>query len=407
LVLKVDVPASLVHGEVDEGFGPVADAFRRNFAAGLEVGAACAVYRQGRPVVDLWGGYRDGIRRLPWRRDTMVSLFSATKGVAAVAMAVGHSRGLFELDVPVARYWPGFGVAGKEGITVRQLLAHQAGLPYLDRKLDLDTVADHARLGRLLEQQRPVWEPGTRHGYHAVTLGWYESQLLARTDAQGRTIGRYLADEVTGPLGVAFHIGLPDEVADERLATIHSFKPPEMLLHLGDMPSSVLIGMLNPRGSLSRAMRMLPALMDPAAWNRRSTLRIEVPSVNGTGEVRGLAAIYGELAVGGERVGITAATMAELTRPAVAPSGGARDVALRVDNAYAMGFLKPSTTLPFGRSPAAFGTPGGGGSLGFADPQTEIGYAYGMNRLGFHFPVDPREGAIRRALYRVLDGPLP
>jgi CubicO group peptidase (beta-lactamase class C family) len=263
MVLRVDVPVELINGDVEDGFGPVADAFRRNFEAGLEVGAACTVFVAGRKVVDLWGGYRDGHRRLPWLADTMVSVYSATKGTAAVAMAVAHARGWFDLDTPVAAYWPGFAANGKEAITVRQLLAHQAGLPYLDAKLDLEVAADHDRLGRLLEQQRPVWEPGTRHGYHAVTLGWYESQLLSRVDPQGRTIGRFLADEVAAPLGAAFHIGLPDDIPDERIAKIHAFRPAEMLLHLRDMPRSVLVGMLNPRGPLSRAMRMLPGLMDP------------------------------------------------------------------------------------------------------------------------------------------------
>jgi CubicO group peptidase (beta-lactamase class C family) len=150
VVLTVEVPSGLLHGDVDEGFGAVADAFRRNFTNGSEVGAACAIHLEGRKVVDLWGGYRDGRRRLPWQQDTLVSVFSATKGMAATAMAVAHSRGLFELDEPVASYWPAFAAGGKAMITVRQLLAHQAGLAVLDHRVALATAGDHDRLGSIL-----------------------------------------------------------------------------------------------------------------------------------------------------------------------------------------------------------------------------------------------------------------
>jgi CubicO group peptidase (beta-lactamase class C family) len=404
VVLRVQVPPDLVCGDVDEGYGAVADAFRRNFARGEEIGAACAIYRDGRPVVDLWGGYRDGRVRSVWETDTMVSVFSSTKGMAGAAMAVAHARGLFDLDERVASYWPEFGTNGKEAITVGQLLAHQAGLAVLDRKVTLELVSDHDRLGAILARQRPMWPPGTRHGYHAVTLGWYESQLLSRVDPQGRTLGRFFAEEVATPLEAEFHIGLPDDVPDERIATIHAFKPPEMLLHLGKMPRRVLLGMLNPRGVLSRSMRCFPELMRPDAWNRRETLRVEVPSVNGTGEPRAIARVYGALATGGGRLGITAPTMAELEQPGSEPTSGPRDVALGLAGSYAMGFLKPSPAMRFGSSSRAFGTPGGGGSLGFADPDAAVGYAYAMNRLGFHMPVDPRELALRQAFYTSIGG---
>jgi CubicO group peptidase (beta-lactamase class C family) len=405
MVLRVEVPADLVRGDVDEGYGAVADAFRRNFADGQEVGAACAIYRDGRPVVDLWGGYRDGHDKTVWEADTMVSVFSATKGMAGAAMAVAHSRGLFDLDEPITTYWPEFATNGKETITVRQLLAHQAGLPLLDRKVTLELVADHDRMGAILAAQRPIWPPGTRHGYHAVTLGWYESQLLSRVDPKGRTLGRFFADEVAAPLHAAFHIGLPDTVPDERIATIHAFKPPEMLLNLGKMPRQVLMGMLNPRSVLSRSMRCFPELLQPEAWNRRESLRVEAPSVNGTGEPRATARVYGAFAAESDQLGVGPTTAGELEGPPAEPAAGSRDAVLGLDGGYAMGFLKPSPAMRFGSSSRAFGTPGGGGSLGFADPDAGVGYAYAMNRLGFHMPVDPRELAIRDAFYATIGGP--
>ncbi len=319
-------------------------------------------------------------------------------------MAVAHARGWFELDAPVADHWPAFATNGKQDITVRQLLAHQAGLVAPDRRVDLALAADHDRLGALLAGARPAWEPGTRHGYHGVTLGWYESQLLSRVDPRGRTLGTFFADGVATPLGAAFHIGLPDEVTDDAVATFHAFSPPEMLLHLGAMPRTVLMGMLNPGSMVMRMMRALPVVVDPDALNRRKTLRVEVPAFNGIGQPRAMARIYGAFASGGAELKITPGTLHELTGPAVTPSGGPRDVVLGIDGAYAMGLLRPISGMRFGSSDRSFGAPGGGGSLGFADPDARIGYAYAMNRMGFHMPVDPRELALRRAFYTAIGG---
>ena len=159
MVLRVQVPGELIAGDVEEGYGKVADAFRRNFAVRDEIGAACTIYQEGRKVVDLWGGYRDGRTREPWRADTLVLVFSTTKGMASAAVAVAHSQGLFELDAPVAAYWPEFAHNGKEHITVRQLLSHQAGLVVLDEKVTLERLADPDAIGPIIAAQRPAWPP--------------------------------------------------------------------------------------------------------------------------------------------------------------------------------------------------------------------------------------------------------
>jgi CubicO group peptidase (beta-lactamase class C family) len=190
MVLKVNVPSGLVRGDVDEGYGPVADAFRRNFAERGEVGAACAVYRDGRKVVDLWGGYRDGVAREPWREDTVVVMYSTTKGVASLAPALAHSRGLLDHDERVAAYWPEFAWRGKQDITVRQLLSHQAGLPVIDVPLTVADLADLDVVAAATALQRPLWTAGTRHGYHGISLGWYEGELVRRVDRHtGRSAG--------------------------------------------------------------------------------------------------------------------------------------------------------------------------------------------------------------------------
>jgi len=399
MVLRVSVAPEQVHGHADSGYGRVADAFRANFAAGREVGAAVAVYRDGVKVVDMWGGYRNGRTRAPWQQDTAVNMFSTTKGVAALTFASAVSRGLLQYDAPVAQYWPEFAQHGKGAITIRQLLAHQAGLPAFSPNATLRDIADPHRLAPILAVQRPAWAPGTRHGYHAITIGWYESELIRRTDPAGRTLGRYLSEEITQPLGLDLHIGLPAGFDTQRLAEVHIWRRAEALLHLRAMPPGVLAATMNPVGLLAKAAAT-PADIDPykGDYNRLQVRAVEIPSANGTGTARAVAQLYGYAATGGSQIGLTPTVFDQLTDAPRNPSGGTRDKVLHIETAFALGMCKPIPTFSFGSSDRAFGTPGFGGSFGFADPDTGIGFAYVMNRLGFHIVSDPRELALRRAL---------
>ena len=384
----------LIDGEVASGFGAVADEFRRNFVDRNELGAAIAVVRDGEIVVDLWGGHRDKKRTNPWQRDTLVTVWSTTKGMAATAMAVAHSRGLFELEATVATYWPDFAQAGKEAVTVRQLLEHEAGLPVIDTALDIDTIADPDRFGAILAAQAPKWIPGSAQGYHAQSLGWYESQLLRRVDPGGRTIGAFFADEVAAALGVEFYIGLPASVAADRLATIVGGRRAAMALHAHEIPWPVLRRMMNPRSMTFKAFTNPKAITKLPDINTRRLLEVELPSVNGTGTARSLAKVYGDLATGGARLGISAPTLDELERP----KAPAVDQIFGLESAYRFGFMKPFPILPFGSSSRAYGHTGSGGSFAYADPDAGIGYAYVMNRNGYSLPTDPREIALREAV---------
>jgi CubicO group peptidase (beta-lactamase class C family) len=405
MVLKVTVSPELIGGDVDEGYGKVADAFRTNFASGREVGAAIAVYRDGVKVVDLWGGYGNGITKTPWHHDTMVNMFSTTKGVAALAVALAVSQGLFGYDDKVVDHWPEFAAAGKADVTVRQLLGHQAGLCVLTPAPTMRDVADPARLSAMLAAQKPAWPPGTRHGYHAITLGWYESELIRRTDPAGRTLGRFLADEIAGPLNLDLYIGLPDSVRRDRIAHLHHWSRPESLLHLTALPGPLVAASLNPVGLLARAGR-LPGDVNPWAgdYNRDDVRGIEIPSANGIGTAGAIAQLYSAAATGDAALGLTPTVLDELTAFPPAPSRGVRDKVLHVDVVYSLGLSKPVPLCVFGSSDKAFGTPGFGGSFGFADPDTGIGFAYAMNRLGFHLCSDPRELAVRQALFRDVLG---
>jgi CubicO group peptidase (beta-lactamase class C family) len=408
MVLNVTVSPDLIGGDVAEGYGKVADAFRANFAKGREVGAALAVYRDGVKVVDMWGGYRDGTTQAPWQPDTMVNMFSTTKGIAALAVAVAVSKGLLSYDAKVADYWPEFAQAGKGEVTVRQLLAHQAGLSALKPAPTLTDVANPARLSAMLAAQAPAWPPGTRHGYHAITIGWYESELIRRTDPRGRTLGRFLADEIAAPLQSNLYIGLPESVDRNRVAHIHNWVRAETLLHLRVMPPGFVAASLNPVGLTARTVGVPKGVNAfDGDYNRDEVRTVEIPSANGIGTARSVARIYGSAATGGAEIGLTADTAEALAAPPVSPSAGVRDKVLHIDVAYSLGYCKPIPHFAFGSSGKAFGTPGFGGSFGFADPETGVGFAYVMNRLGFHLWSDPRELAVRQALFRDVLGARP
>lgn len=404
MALEVTVPPGLIGGAVDEGYGKVADAFRRNMTSGREVGAAVAVYRGGVKVVDLWGGFRNGVTKAQWEQDTLVNMFSTTKGVASLAIAVAVSRGLISYDGKVADYWPEFAQASKDSITVRQLLSHQAGLPAIDGPLTLHDLADPARMSAVLAAQVPAWTPGTRHGYHAVTLGWYESELIRHADPSGRSLGRFFADVVAKPLGLDFYIGLPDSVDRGRVAHLHAFSTAELLLHLNTMPPRLVAAMLNPFSLTARTLANPKGIVDLEAFNREEVRAVEIPAANGIGTARSVAKAYGSVAAGGSDLGLTPGVLDALATPAIPPTKGLRDKVLHVDTTFSLGYVKPFPKFMFGSSGKAFGTPGAGGSFGFADPDTGIGYAYAMNRAGFYLYNDPRELALRQALFHDIPG---
>src|SRR5690242_14761690 len=223
------VDRAAVEGHVSQGFEPVREAFVENFVRRRELGGACCAYHNGEKVVDLWGGIRNKQTGESWDQDTMVVVHSATKGLAAMTLALAHSRGWLDYEQPVCAYWPEFAQNGKERITVRQLLAHQAGLFAFDEPVDRNVVADVDRLAIVLARQKPAWAPGTRQGYHALTLGFYEGELLRRIDPQHRSLGRFFQDEIASPFALNVYIRLPEEIPNSRLATLAPPGPLKML----------------------------------------------------------------------------------------------------------------------------------------------------------------------------------
>ena len=388
----------MIHGKVSPGFEEVRIEFERAFTERGETGAACAIYQRGKKVVDLWGGYRDAKNQTPWEEDTMVLVFSATKGLASMAIAVAHSRGYFNYDEKVAIYWPEFVLQGKENITVRQLLSHQAGLCAIDESLNLEKLANLDVVSVAIARQKPHWEPGTKHGYHAASLGLYESELIRRTDPQHRSLGQFFRDEIAKPLNLEFYIGLPSAIPNTRLATVKLYPPPKMLFHPIAMPWRVTLSMLIP-WSLTYRSFMNPNTGDP---NAREYFSIEFPSGNGVGNARAMARAYSAFSTGGSELGITKETMEALTVPAELPSSGPYDQVLKFNTRYSLGYSKPYAVSESGKSEKAFGTDGMGGSYAYADPDAQVGFAYVTNKHGYYPYDDPREKAIRDAMYRCI-----
>lgn len=383
-----------VEGTVSRGFEGVREAFADNFARRGELGGACSAYYRGEKVVDVWGGVRNKAGE-PWEQETMVIVYSTTKGLAAMTLAVAHSRGWLDYEERVSTYWPEFAQQGKERITVRQLLAHQAGLFALDEPVDRSVVADPDRLAVVLARQKPAWEPGMRQAYHAITLGFYQAELLRRIDPQHRTLGQFFQDEIASPLGLDVYIRLPETIPNSRLATITH---PGIIERVLGFPFRLTLDAFNPRSNIVRALR---GSEFPEDAERIYARNFEVPSGGGVGTARAIARAYSAFATGGGELGLKRETLDLLAAPAIPPTRGFYDECMKGEAQFSLGFMKPCSTWPFG-NPGAFGFPGAGGSFGFADPEAGIGYAYVTSKMGVALTGDPRDVALRDALHSAI-----
>jgi CubicO group peptidase (beta-lactamase class C family) len=389
-----------IEGHVSPGFEAVRDTFAENFDRRGEVGGACCAYVRGEKVVDIWGGARNKITGDPWERDTMVVIHSATKGLAAMTLALAHSRGWLDYDERVATYWPEFAQHGKHAITVRQLLAHQAGLFAFDEPVDRSVVADLDRLAAVMARHEPAWPPGSRQAYHGLTLGFYEGELLRRVDPRHRSLGRFFHEEIATPLGEDMYIRLPEDIPNSRLATISGPTRIEMLF--GFRPRRLMVYGLNPRSNINRALGANPGTSVYLDQDRIYARNLEVPAGGGVATARGLAHAYGVFATGGRELGLRPVTLSALAAPAIPATHGFFDECLKGEIEFSLGFMKPCENWQFGSSSHAFGSPGAGGSLGFADPDLGLGYGYVTSHMGMTFDGDPRDVALRLALHSAV-----
>ncbi|MFJ9706190.1 serine hydrolase domain-containing protein [Streptomyces sp. NPDC101234] len=386
-----------VNGTVAEGFEPVRDAFVKNFELLGDRGAAVAVYRDGHRVVDLWGGARDfdgDAGRAPWERDTAQIVRSATKGVAAAVLLLLWQRGQLDLDAPVDEYWPEYKAAGKERTSVRQLLAHRAGVPVLDRPLTPAEAADPDTGAAAVAAQAPVWEPGTDHGYHAQTFSWLTGELVRRVT--GRGIGEWIADEIAGPVGAELWLGLP-EVEQTRVGRVGPVAAPETAGVLRTRPKRAVSEAYADPASLTRrafgAISPLPDENDPAY--RAAAL----PASNGIATADGLARFYASLI--GEVDGGRRLFAPETMEQARTEQSAGPDRVLVISTRFGLGYMLHGSATPL-LSPTSFGHPGRGGALGFADPESGIAFGYVTNGFRKSVTADPRAQALVRAVRTAL-----
>ena len=372
-------------GTVASRFARVREAFVENFARHGDSGAACAVYLDGQPVVDLWGGVADRTTGRPWEVDTPVIVFSATKGVTATAVHGLVERGVLDLDAPVAAYWPEFAAAGKGDVPLRWVLSHRAGLAAVAGDLTLAEVLAWDPVVRAIAAQAPEWEPGTAHGYHARSYGWILGEVVRR--ATGRSLGRVVAEDVAAPLGLEFWIGAPPAVVARRARMIPAAAGLDLAAMLG--ADSLTARVMNGPSGLFAYDEM---------WNRDDVLAAEMPSSNGVGTARALARLYAALV--GEVDGRRLLRPETVARATAVQSEGA-DRVLLLPSCFGLGFMLQPMMAP-GGGPRCFGHTGAGGSLAFADPDRGLSVAYVTAQLQFDLTGDPRSRGLIQAVYDSL-----
>ncbi len=389
-----------IDGWTAAGFEGVRDRFEKNFAEGIEVGAAFAAYHRGELVADLWGGVADEATGRVWAEDTMVVVFSTTKGATAICANKLAQEGRLDVDAPVAEYWPEFAQAGKDRIPVDYLLSHRAGLAWVDEQLTLEEALAWEPMIRALERQAPGWEPGAAHGYHAVTYGYLVGEVVRRIT--GRTVGTYFREEIAEPLGLDFHIGLP-EALEPRLATLigglgagtgaaeGTGVDPQAL--------AALAALIGPESKLGRALSGGGAFSGSGIFNTRPVHAAEIPAAGGISDARSVARMYA--ACVGEVDGTRLLTPEQMRDATTQRSVGPDTVILDLDLQFGLGFILPSTLLQLG-GPHSFGHFGMGGSAGWADPAAELAFGYVMNKMDLGLAGDLRSYGLIKACYDAI-----
>jgi CubicO group peptidase (beta-lactamase class C family) len=378
-----------ISGRSGAGFGAVKDAFAENFEQEGDVGASVAVAIDGELVVDLWGGTQDVAGRVPWEEDTIINVFSTTKTMTCLSALVLASRGLLDVDAPVATYWPEFEQAGKEGVLVRHLLAHTAGLPGWDVRLDGTDLYDWDKVTGLLAEQAPWWEPGWKSGYHGISQGNLVGEVVRRID--GRSVGAFFAEEIAGPLGADFHIGLPAE-HDHRVALVIP-PPSEPTLELGE-PVAVDTTSIPYRAAN-------PRLVAEQSWEL-PWRRAEIPAAGGHGNARGVAMAQSVVSAGGTTRGVELLSKDVIDRIFDVQSAG-RDLVLGIGVTFGVGYGLNSPRNPISPNERVCYWGGWGGSLVVNDVDEGMTMAYVMNRMGQGTVGDDRAHRILRAVYASLE----
>jgi CubicO group peptidase (beta-lactamase class C family) len=385
-------------GHVEDGFQAVQEAFEDNFVHHGDVGAAFCLYVDGRKVVDIWRGTADAKNDVPWREDTLTLVYSTTKGVTAICAHLLAQRGVLDLDAPVTAYWPEFGKEGKEAAPVRWLLGHRMGLPVIDRTLSPEQALAWDPAVEALAEQTPAWDPGTAHGYHALTYGWLVGEVIRR--ATGRSLGQVPAEEVCQPLDLDLWVGLP-ESEEARVCRLIPIQPAsftsEELEGFTATEVAVMQAVMDPTSLMARALNVTSP---PFNFNSRAVHAAELPAANGIATARALAKLYA--ATIGEVDGIRLLDD-DTVRSATVEQSNGPDRVLITDTRFGSGFFLPSPFAPL-MGPRSFGHAGAGGSLAFADPERGVAFAYVMNRMQQNLSGDLRTIRLTEAVRTATGG---
>lgn len=387
-------------GAVVSGWEPVRDAFVANLESGEEVGCSVAVYHRGRKVVDLWGGDFDLDRTMPYDEDTLQLVFSTTKGIAAIAVAMCVERGLMSYSDRVVQHWPEFAEHGKDTATIAQLLSHQCGLYTVDGDITLAEALDWSTVTARLAATKPRWPIGSTHGYHALTYGWLAGELIRRVDPAHRSVGTFVRDEIVEPLGAELWIGLPQDKEPRVSPVIGS-------LNAGadDIADPAIKAMMEqfmgPNSPGGQALSLNGAFSVDGAFNRRDVHAAEIPAANAITNARSLARIYSATLGSVDGVRLLDAATVDTARATVTPAGEP-DACLIMPTTFGMGFMTHGPFSPYA-GPGSFGHPGAGGSVAFAHPERELAVAYVMNQMATNLANDLRAQRVSEAAAQCAD----
>jgi CubicO group peptidase (beta-lactamase class C family) len=390
---------SSVRGNVEPGWEAVRTAFDQNLESGEEVGASVCVYHRGRPVVHLWGGTFDEGVSQPYDDSTLQVVFSTTKGITAIAVAICVERGWLDYDRRVADYWPEFAAKGKEDVTVAQLLSHQAGLFSVQGPITLAEALDWSTITTRLADTDPEWPVGSTHGYHALTYGWLAGELVRRTDPRHRSIGAFVRDEIAVPLGAEFHIGLAESLELRVAPLVGAPLPGE---DVDPAIKAMIEMMMGPDTKGGRALMLNGAFAGDGTFNRRDVHAAEIPAANGITSAASLARIYAATIAPVDGVRLFGEAVRDRARTTVTPDGEG-DACLIVPTTFGMGFMTTGPFTPFA-GPGSYGHPGAGGSVGYAQPERELALGYVMNKMSPNLAGDVRANRLTQAAVSVIDG---
>ncbi|MEI7593009.1 MAG: serine hydrolase domain-containing protein [Actinomycetes bacterium] len=377
-----------IDGYTAPGFENVRDAFAANFANGSEVGAAFSAYHRGVKVVDLWGGVADPETGALWQENSMILVFSTTKGATALCANLLAERGELDVNAPVAKYWPEFGAAGKQDIPVSYLLSHQSGLAWIDGSMSFEDALAWDPVVERLAAESPKWEPGSAQGYHAVTYGWLVGEVVKRIS--GKSLGTFFHDEVSAPLGLHWYIGLP-EAHDHRVVPLIVIEAPT-----DEAVKAMMEQFTGPETNLGKALSAPGgAFSDVTVFNSRAVRAAEIPAANGIADARSIARMYASMV--GEVDGIRILGPDQVKQASTQLTSGPNIVLMDMDVQFGLGFMVPSSIIT--NRPRSFGHYGAGGSMGWADPDAEIGFGYVMNRMDIGMAGDTRSASLMSAVY--------